>query len=224
MSASAATLRGVCFAFGDLPVLKELDLELAPGQVCGLVGANGCGKSTLLGLLALLLRPDAGELALGGQPVHPRPRRLVDPELTTLRRQVTLLHQRPALFDDQVAANVAFGLYARGVPGAEVGERVERALDRVGLAGFERRRARALSGGEAQRVVLARALVLETPLLLMDEPFSYLDGDSRPLLLELVGEARDRGAAVVISTHDPTAAATITDRALRLVDGRLRDA
>ena len=224
MSAPACRLRDLTFAFGDLPVLAGVDLELAPGQVCGLVGSNGSGKSTLLQLLALLLRPGRGELELEGRPVHPRPRRLLDRELTGLRRRVTLLHQRPALFDDQVAANVAFGLYARGVAGAEVRERVERALSRVGLAGFERRRARALSGGEAQRVVLARALVLETPLLLMDEPFSYLDGDARPLLLELVAEARDRGTAVLISTHEPGAAAPITDRVLALRDGRLTTA
>ena len=221
MTTPACRLHDLAFAFGELLVLTGVDLELAPGEVSALVGSNGCGKSTLLQLIALLLRPDRGSVELVGQPVHPRPRRLLDPELTTLRREVTLLHQRPVLFDDQVAANVAFGLHARGVPGPEVRERVERALSRVGLDDFGRRPARALSGGEVQRVVLARALVLETPVLLLDEPFSYLDGDARPLLLELVAEARDRGAAVLISTHDPGAVASLTRRVLRMTDGRL---
>ncbi len=221
MSAPACRLRGVRFAYDDQPVLDGVDLELAPGEICALTGGNGSGKSTLLGLMALLLRPDRGELELDGQPVFPRPRRLLDRELVALRRRVTLLHQRPALFDDVVAANVAFGLYARGAPGAEVRERVERALARVGLAGFERRPARELSGGEAQRAVLARALVLETPVLLMDEPFSYLDADARPLLLELVAEARERGAAVLLATHEPGAAASLADRVLHLEGGRL---
>ena len=218
---SACRLRDLAFSYGALRVLDGVDLELAGGEVVGLTGGNGSGKSTLLGLVALLLRPDRGQLELAGRPVHPRPRRLLDRELVALRREVTLLHQRPALFDETVAANVAFGLYARGVAGPEVQERVERALARVGLTGFERRRARELSGGETQRAVLARALVLETPLLVMDEPFSYLDADARPLLLELVAEARDRGAAVLLATHEPEAVASLTDRLVRLEGGRL---
>ena len=221
MSAAACVVRDLTFSFGELSVLAGACLELRGGEVGTLVGSNGCGKSTLLRLIALLLRPDRGAIELGGVAVHPRPRRLMDRELVALRRRVTLLHQRPALFDDLVADNVAFGLRARGVAGPEALERVRRALDRVGLAGFERRPARALSGGEVQRVVLARALVLETAVLLLDEPFSYLDGDARPLLLELVGDARDRGAAVLISTHEPGAAATVSDRTLRLAGGRL---
>jgi tungstate transport system ATP-binding protein len=221
VSTPACATRDLAFSFGDLSVLRGVDLELKAGEVSTLVGGNGSGKSTLLQLIALLLRPDGGELELAGERVHPRPDRLLDRELVALRRRVTLLHQRPALFDDLVAANVAFGLRVRGVSRGEVGPRVTRALTRVGLTGFERRRARALSGGEVQRVVLARALVLETPVLLLDEPFSYLDGDARPLLLELVGDARERGAAVLISTHEPGAAATVSDRLLKLADGRL---
>ncbi len=190
-------------------------LEIARGEVCALVGANGSGKSTLLRVLALLLRPTTGTVEVLGEDAWP----LSDPRDTTARRlrtQVTLMHQSPVLFETDVASNVGFGLRARGLDRTEVSRRVEAALGRTGLAGFERRRARELSGGEAQRVVLARALVLETPVLLLDEPFSYLDERARPLLMGLVRERHEAGATIVVATHEPDQLGGFVDRVVTL--------
>jgi tungstate transport system ATP-binding protein len=212
-------LRDVRFGWNGAPVLDGLDLDLAAGEVCTLVGGNGCGKSTLLQLLALLRAPDSGTIELLGSPVFPRARRLLDRPLLELRRQVTMLHQRPVLFDTEVYTNVAYGLRARGLDAAESHRRVAAALERVGLAGFGRRRARELSGGEAQRTVVARTLVTDTPVLLLDEPFSYLDADARPLLVDLVSERRRRGHTVVVATHDPAALGEAVDRTVLLEGG-----
>lgn len=200
---------------GDRIMLALPHLEVGRGEIVALTGANGTGKSTLLRALGLLLRPDRGTVELLGErawlPEDPRGRRA-----DRLRREVTLMHQRPVLFDADVATNVGFGLRARGVDGRGVGQQVAGALDRVGLSGFERRRARRLSGGEARRVVLARALVLRTAVLLLDEPFSTLDERARPLLLDIVRERREAGAAVLVTTHDVAQLAGLEDRVVTL--------
>lgn len=196
---------------GDRVMLALERLEVARGEVIALTGANGSGKSTLLRLLGLLVRPTRGTVELLGErawPVDDARGRVT----RRLRSQVTLMHQSPVLFDRDVAANVGFGLRARGVERPDAQRRLEAALEQVGLSGFAGRRARELSGGEAQRVVLARALVLQTPVLLLDEPFSCLDEQARPLLLELVRERREAGATVVVATHEPGQLGGMADR------------
>lgn len=217
--APACALRDVCFAWGGRPVLRGVSLELLAGEVCALVGDNGSGKSTLLQILALLLAPASGMVELEGRAAFPRKRRLWDRDLTVLRRRVTLLHQRPVLFDRDVLSNIVLGLHARGFARHETQARARAALERVGLAGFERRRARALSGGEVQRAALARAIALETPLLLLDEPFASLDAGSRPLLDGLLGTLRSGGTTILIAAHGDVAA----DRVVRLEGGVLRE-
>jgi energy-coupling factor transporter ATP-binding protein EcfA2 len=173
--------------------LEELVLE--PGETCVVVGPNGAGKSTLLRCLALLVPPCSGTLALQGSP-------LAAAHIPSLRRQVTLLHQRPVVFATDVQSNIAFGLRARGLKRQVAQARVTQALERVGLLALARRPAKQLSGGETQRLVIARAFALETPLLLLDEPFSYLDSQARPLLRGLLAEHTARGGAVIVATHD----------------------
>ncbi len=219
---AALAVRGLKHRLADRTVVALESLQVAPGEVCAVTGANGSGKSTLLRILALLLRPTTGALEVLGESAWPT----VDGRGLTarrLRREVTLMHQRPVLFDRDVASNVGFGLKARGVERGEAQRRVEAALEHVGLSAFGRRRARELSGGEAQRVVLARALVLQTPILLLDEPFSYLDEQTRPLLLDLVRERREAGASVLVATHDPGQLDGLADREIALPgSGELR--
>lgn len=213
----AYRLDGVLHTYGNGPALDVAELELSTGRVHAVLGPNGSGKSTLLHVLALLLPPSSGEVEILGARAYPRTSNGVG--LRALRRQVTLIHQRPVLLSRDVAGNVAFGLCARGLARDEVQRRVAHALARVGLAGFERRRE--LSGGEVQRVVIARAMVLETPILLLDEPLSYLDEDARPLLVDLIDERRTAGATVVMATHDASFADSVADRRLTLRKGRL---
>jgi len=142
-------------------VLRADRLHLRPGARYGLVGPNGSGKSTLLRILALLVRPASGRITFdGGLPS---------------RLAVTLALQHPFVLRGRVLDNALFGLRLRGVGRAEAETRATEALQAVGLQGFARRNARALSAGEAQRLSVARALALRTPLLLLDEPFAALD-------------------------------------------------
>ena len=180
------------------------------------VGPNGSGKTTLLRILAFLLSPALGSVSLHG--VNAVNRRV----MRQLRRQVTLIHQKPVLFSTSVWNNVAYGLQSYGLPGREVKTRVGVALEKLRLSGLAGRNAGKLSGGEAQRVVLARGLVLETPVILLDEPTSFLDDDVRPLLVELLRNAsQSRGATVIMATHDLKFVAPLAQRVLRLDAGRI---
>lgn len=162
-------------------VLHGDRIHLRPGKTYGLVGPNGSGKSTLLRILALLLRPNRGRLTFDGGP--------------PTRRAVTLALQTPYLFRGTVLANAMFGSIARGHPRAEAERDARAALAALGLRGFESRQARKLSAGEGQRLSLARALALRTPLLLLDEPFTSLDGQSADAV---------RGALRSPEPHRPT--------------------
>ncbi len=198
MSAPLLRVRGAAWGYSGTPVVEVPELELGAGALCAVVGANGAGKSTLLSGLALLRAPLRGGVEIGG--VHAFPREPGD-SLLAVRRRVTLLHQRPVVFSTDVRANVAYGLRARGMAKEEARRRAEAALERVGLAALATRPAPSLSGGETQRLVIARAFVLETPLLLLDEPFSSLDAAARPMLRELIAERQVAGSAVVVATH-----------------------
>jgi len=206
---------GLACGHGGEPVVRLASLSVGEGETCVVVGPNGVGKSTLLRCIALLAPPLGGTLELLGSRIgdHDRSARS---RLGSLRRQVTLLHQRPVVFATDVRANVAFGLRARGLDRQTVAERVERALEQVGLSELAGRPAPRLSGGETQRLVIARAFALETPLLLLDEPFSYLDAEARPLLHRLLAERRAQGGAVVIATHDLDGSGLRIDQRLEL--------
>jgi molybdopterin-binding protein len=189
-------------------------VEAPAGTTLALLGPSGSGKSTLLHILGLLERPDSGRVLLGGRPVDSRDR--------AARLVMAAVFQRPYLFKGSVGANVAYGLMARGVSHAERDERVAAALERVGLAGYEERSALALSGGEAQRVSLARALVLEPQILLVDEPLASLDPLLRRRLThDFATILRDAHVTVVYVTHDQDEAFVVADRIAVMRDGRI---
>ncbi len=192
-------------------VLQVERMALRAGGIAALVGPNGAGKSSLLEVLAFLL-PARGTVRFFGSEPPPGPD----------ARLVGLLPQRPYLFDTSVEANVGWGLRARGVSRRERTGRVRAALEEVGLSGFGGRRARALSGGEAQRVALARLLVLEPRVLLLDEPFNHLDPESRERIEAVVEERARQGVTVVMATHDPGPARRLGARVWRLEAGRIR--
>jgi ABC-type sulfate/molybdate transport systems ATPase subunit len=191
-------------------------LRIEEGGIHALSGPNGAGKSTLLALLAFLEAPDTGTIRFGGEAVG-RGRRALE----SGRRQATLLHQLPYLFDDSVAANVGFGPSVRGFSGDGLRRRVDASLEAVGLSGFGPRPARGLSGGEAQRVALARALAVEPRALLLDEPFSNVDRETADTIERIVRTLPARGTTVVLATHDPALPSRIGAEAIRLADGTL---
>ena len=207
-------VEGLTLAFDSVPVLDGIDLEVAEGEVVVLLGPSGCGKSTLLRAIAGLERPSAGRVWWG------------DEDLTvaaTHQRGMGLMFQDHALFPHRdVAGNVEFGLRVAGMPADQRAHRVRRALDLVGLPGFGDRRVDTLSGGEAQRVALARSLAAGPRLLMLDEPLGSLDRALRErLTAELGALLRRLGQAVVHVTHDHDEAFALADRIAVMGGGRL---
>ena len=191
----------------------HFSLEARPGEVTAISGASGSGKSTLLDLLAGFIAPVSGTLTLDGEDLLSFP-----PEA----RPVSLLLQADNLFEHLSAQdNAALGL-PRGTPKATGLQQVAEALAEVGLAGFEAKQAANLSGGQKQRVALARTLLRNRPVLLLDEPFSALDDDTRRTTRELVGDLtrRHQWHTVMVSHHADDIAA-LASAHYRIVAGRL---
>jgi tungstate transport system ATP-binding protein len=213
--APLVSCRDVLVQAGGRAILDISRFDLAPRSILAVIGPNGAGKSTLLSLLAGILPPASGSVLFGGEEVYPG---------STLlhRRRVTLVFQDPLLLDDTVAGNVATGLRFRGVDRARLQERVDKSMERFRISHLKKRRARNLSGGEAQRTSLARAMALEPELLLLDEPSAALDPPTRELLLDdLARTLRETGTAAVLATHDRTEALRLADRVAVMRDGRL---
>jgi tungstate transport system ATP-binding protein len=208
------TLRNLSVRRGGRRVLEIGELAVQQHEVLAVVGPNGAGKSSLLLVLARLLRPERGELLFNGQPAGG------ESDLA-YRRRLALVLQDPLLFDASVFENVASGLRFRGLPPKEIQPRVRLWLERLGISHLERRRAKELSGGEGQRVSLARALVLEPELLLLDEPFGALDPPTRSRLLEDLGQILPAAqTTTILITHDLKEAARLASRVVVMLDGR----
>ncbi len=197
-------------------VLTVDDLSLAKGELLAVVGPNGAGKSTLLLTLTRLLRPQRGDILFNGQNVQ-------DESDLRYRRRIALVLQDPLLFDMTVFDNVAAGLRFRGIGKQQITRTVERWLSRLGIESLRERRATQLSGGEAQRVSLARALALEPQLLLLDEPFSALDPPThKRLLAELSALLTEAETTTILVTHDLDEAAQLGQRIGIVLENRLQ--
>ena len=208
-------VRGAEVRFDDRPVLDGLSLTVAQGEIVAVLGPSGCGKSTLLRSIVGLQPLSSGEVLLNGENLTSSP---------TERRGIGFLFQNPVLYPTRdVAGNLSLGL-PRHVPKQERPMRIAEALKEVGLEGFEQRTVEGLSGGEGQRVALARALLAEPKALLLDEPFSALDGGLRQRLVDTVRSVlKSRNLPAIHVTHDADEAKAIADRCLRMEDGRLME-
>ncbi len=197
-------------------VLEVASLDVDKGEVLSLVGPNGAGKTTLLLALANLLKAEHGEIRFAG-------RSLKQWSALEYRRRISFVFQVPLLLDMNVADNLALGLKFRGLPQKEIRPRVKKWLEQLGIEALAKRPASELSGGEAQRVSLARAFVLEPELLLLDEPFPAIDPAARAKLLEDLSAllAEDHCTAIFV-THNLREAARLSHRVAVIVAGRLR--
>jgi tungstate transport system ATP-binding protein len=189
-------------------------LDLYPRRIYALTGPNGAGKSTLLRTLALLVSPQSGFVSIAGTDSL---------TLTQQRQRITLVEQSPYLLVGSVYDNLAFGLKLRGIGGTEQTRRIMSALALVGLDDFAQRQAGKLSAGEKQRTALARGLVLDPEVLLLDEPTSNIDNKSLHAFEALLASLPGLGMTVVFSTHDLSQPERIGAVALRMEEGSLLD-
>ena len=189
-------------------------LTLERGEIVTLSGPSGAGKSTLVDLICGFLQPSSGDILWDGRSIL---------GLTPANRPVSALFQSGDLFDHlDVEMNIVLGLDPRGRPNPAQRARVRAVLEEIGLPGFERRLPGQLSGGQRHRVALARALLRDKPLMLLDEPFSALDTERRGEMAGLVRRlTRDRGLATLVVSHDPADAGRLGSRAIALRDGRI---
>ncbi len=198
--------------------LEVARITVLEGEILALIGPNGAGKSTLLRVLALLEAPASGSLLFRKSPVSWKSR-----DLLTLRRRLACVFQEALLCDTTVEANAALGLRLRGKRPGETAAVVRGWMERLGVAHLAGRRARTLSGGEAQRVSLARAFALQPEVMLLDEPFAALDPPTRQELLGLLQDLlRQEGCATVFVTHDREEALRLGDRIAVMIDGRIQ--
>ncbi|MBN2386104.1 MAG: ATP-binding cassette domain-containing protein [Anaerolineales bacterium] len=209
-------IRDLLVQRGRIPVLEIEHLLIPRGTVTALVGANGAGKTTLLLVLARLLKPVRGAITFAGQP-------LVNGKDRDYRRRIGLVMQEALPLDRSVFNNVAVGLRFRGLAKKEIAPRVDAWLERLGVAHLRHRRATQLSGGEARRIALARAFVLEPELLLLDEPFQSLDRAAHQALLADLGELLPRThTTVIFSSHNPQEVRRLAQEKITLEGGRIK--
>ena len=209
------SLQKVTKAYNGRTVLDIDELQIQPGEVLGLVGPSGAGKSTLLRLLNFLERPTSGRLTFHDQTLQNGTEMPLE-----MRRRVTTVFQRPMLLNRTVWENVAFGLQLRGQ--RDTRELIQATLEQVGLAELAGQRARTLSGGEAQRVVLARAMVLKPEVLLLDEPTANLDPYNVGQIEEIARQLnQQQGVTLVLVTHNVFQAHRLATRVGFMLEGRL---
>lgn len=191
--------------YKDVEAVKRLNLRIEEGEFYSLLGPSGCGKTTTLRMIAGFVRPTEGSILIGGRDFTALP-----PE----KRSIGIVFQNYAIFPHMdVFNNIAYGLKVRKVSAAGIAERVSQVLATVGLTGYEKRYQRELSGGEQQRVALARVLVIEPRILLLDEPLSALDKKLREEMKYWIKNLQEKlGITTVYVTHDQNEALTMSDR------------
>lgn len=208
-------LRNVTKTFDGITALDNVNLKIAKGAILVMLGPNGSGKSTLLRILALLMKPTRGE-------VYFQNMQITDRNAEEARTQTTMVFQKPILFNTTVYNNIAYGLKMKKKPKDEIQKRVNKVLKLVKLEGFEKRHAKKLSGGEQQRVTLARALVLDTELLLLDEPTANLDPKNASIIEEIIATAnRENKTTITIATHNMFQAKNLPNRVALMSNGKI---
>ncbi len=205
-------LRSVRKSYSEKEILKGISMDIQRGELISIVGPSGSGKTTLLRIIDGLVPPDSGEIRIDGN-------RLTKENAPTIRARVGMVFQKPLLFDASVYDNVALSLKFRGVPNDLIRKKVEEALDLVKLKDLAKRNALTLSGGEAQRVALARTLVYDPDLILLDEPTANLDPANVQIIERALTKANVEMKTVVLVTHNIFQARRIAKRVALLLDG-----
>jgi len=200
-------------AFGGKEVLKNINLQILRGEIFALIGPSGAGKTTLLRIMDFFERPEKGNLKFNGMETS---------GIGNIRRRMSLLFQTPAIFNRSVFENVAYGLKVRGVDKKIIEEKVREALGIVGLSGLENQKAPTLSGGEAQRMAFARAIVYDPEILLLDEPTANLDPANVMKIEDIIKWLREeKNTTILLATHNIPQVRRLADRVGILINGEL---
>jgi tungstate transport system ATP-binding protein len=204
-------LENVEKSYGSIKALEDINLEVVGGKTITLIGVNGAGKTTLLRVIAGLEERDKGNILLDGKDINGK----------KLRQIATLVFQKTVMFNRSVHGNLAYGLKIRGKKDSEIKEKIDRELLAVGLRNFEKRKARKTSGGEQQRIALARAFLLNPRILLLDEPTANLDPNNA-IMIERAIASRKRGDEIIImATHNLAQAKRLADEIIHIYNGRI---
>ncbi len=208
-------LKDVTKRYGEITALDGVSFEIMEKEIFTVLGPSGSGKTTMLRIMASIDEPTSGEMFFGGDIID-------DNNRSQARKKSTLVFQKTVLFNTTVYKNIAYGLKLRGFSKKETEEKVKDALSLVKLSGCEKRLARKLSGGEQQRVSLARALALNTELLLLDEPTANLDPKNVSIIEETISRInREFNTTIVVATHNIFQAETLTNRVALLLGGKM---
>jgi tungstate transport system ATP-binding protein len=191
--------------------LQSVSLTLQGGKIIILLGVNGAGKSTLMRILSGLEKPDSGTILFNTQNIDDK----------ALRQVSTLVFQKAAMFTMNVYDNLAYGLKIRNVPKEEIQKKVCGTLEAVKLLGFEKRRAKKLSGGEQQRIALARAFLLDSNVLLLDEPTANLDPNSAVIIEKAIVSQKNSQRIIVMATHNLNQARRMADEIIHIHNGEI---
>jgi tungstate transport system ATP-binding protein len=214
MSTTHIIFSGIEKRFGRKTILSNAAVEVCSGSCVLLCGNNGSGKTTLLRIIAGLDKPDAGQVSTG---LGTYPWRKCRQQL---RNTAVYLHQEPYMFDGDVVSNLNLSLQ-NGCTRAQRDDRVQSAIEWAGLEAIAGNRAKTLSGGERQRVAIARAWLRNPEVMLLDEPMTNMDQESRSSTIRLLHNLKQQGMALMITSHDPVHFETLTDSMLRISDGSI---
>jgi tungstate transport system ATP-binding protein len=198
-------------SYRKVTALNSVSLEMEGGKIIVLLGVNGAGKSTLMRIMAGLETADSGQLLFNNQNI----------DCKSLRQVSTLVFQKSAMFSTNVYYNMAYGLRIRKVPKVETKKKVAEALQAVRLSGFEKRRAKKTSGGEQQRIALARAFLLESHVLLLDEPTANLDPNSASIIEKAIVNRKSEERIIVLATHNLNQARRMADLIIHIHNGEI---
>jgi tungstate transport system ATP-binding protein len=197
--------------YHNVKALKSVSLEMEGGKIIVLLGVNGAGKTTLMRIMAGLENPDSGKILFNNQHMDAK----------ALRQISTLVFQKTAMFTMNVYNNLAFGLKIRKMPKDEIPQKVCEALEAVRLSGVEKRRAKKLSGGEQQRIALARAFLLDSHILLLDEPTANLDPNSAIIIEKAIISKKSSQRIIVMATHNLNQARRMADEIVHIHGGEV---
>lgn len=198
-------------SYRNVNALKSISLNMQGGKIIVLLGVNGAGKTTLMRIMAGLESADAGQLLFNNQQI----------DCKALRQVSTLVFQKSAMFSTSIYDNLAYGLRIRKVPKEQIKQKVTEALQAVRLSGFEKRKAKKTSGGEQQRIALARAFLLDSQVLLLDEPTANLDPNSASIIEKAIVSKKSAQSIIVMATHNLSQARRMGDEIVHIYNGEI---